>query len=218
MLIDKNTVEADNQMINSGTLSHIGSPTAARRILIVGNSITRHGPKAEIGWERDWGMAASAPERDYVHRLFAMLKADGQDVLFRIKQCAYYERNFRKEGILAEYDGERAFDPHVLIFRIGENVAKEERPLFKDKMRDFVDHICPNGKVIFTTCFWKNPVIDTAIREIAAERGEECVDICFSADEANMALDLFRHRGVGLHPGDVGMERIAEAIFQKLKK
>lgn len=46
-------------MINSSELSFLGNKEAKTKILVVGNSITRHGPLKEIGWERDWGMAAS---------------------------------------------------------------------------------------------------------------------------------------------------------------
>ena len=75
MDIKDNTVSAVGQMVNSSELSFLGNEKAKTRILVVGNSITRHGPLAEIGWERDWGMAASAPEKDYFHKFQDELKA-----------------------------------------------------------------------------------------------------------------------------------------------
>ena len=39
------------------------------RVLFVGNSITLHSPRPQIGWTSNWGMAASARDKDYVHLL-----------------------------------------------------------------------------------------------------------------------------------------------------
>ena len=41
------------------------------RVLVYGNSIALHAPKADIGWTNCWGMAASAPERDLILAAFA---------------------------------------------------------------------------------------------------------------------------------------------------
>lgn len=216
--IKDNTVSAVNQMINSSLVYHLGNPNAKTRILVVGNSITRHGPRAEIGWDGDWGMAASAPEKDYVHRLFALLTNDGQDVFMRVSQCSAWERGFKEDNILHNYDEDRAFNADILVFRLGENVLLADVPYFSSAMRKFVAHICPNGRVIYTTCFWKNGGIDDAVKSLAQEREEVCVDIAFSVQERNMAIGKFAHSGVAMHPSDEGMEEIAKAIFSKLKK
>ncbi len=218
MDIKDNTVSGDNQMVNSSELSFLGNANAKTRVLVVGNSITRHGPLKEIGWERDWGMAASAPEKDYVHRLFAKLTENGQDVYMRIRQCAFWERNFKKENILDYYNEENAFNADVVVFRLGENVLEEDKPAFKEALEKFIPHICPNGKTVFTTCFWKNNIIDEAIEAVAKDRGEVCLDGWLSKDETNMALGQFEHSGVAGHPSDKGMEAIADLIFSVLKK
>ena len=220
MRIEDNTVPADNQMIGSSYVSFLGSPNAKKRILVVGNSITRHGPNKEIGWERDWGMAASAPEKDYVHRLYDMLTADGQEVFMRVSQCASWEMNFRNEedNGLSNNAGDREFSADLVVFCLGENVKKEDKPYFKEPLKQFIDHICPNGKVIFSTCFWKNAIIDDIIKEVALERKAPCIDRFFADDEKNMAIGLFEHEGVAGHPGDLGMEKIAQTIFNQIKK
>ena len=215
--INENTVSAKNQMRNASDVSFLGDPEAKNRILIVGNSITRHGPCKEIGWDRDWGMAASAPEKDYVHLLFSMLTEAGKDVYLRISQCADWEVEFRKGCDLSVYDDDRNFQADIVVFRLGENVAAEDRPYFKEAMPKFIEHICPTGKVFYTTCFWENTVIDRAIQAVAAERGEVWIDACFSKEEANMALGAFEHSGVSMHPSDAGMECIAKAIFEMIK-
>lgn len=60
--IEKNTVKAENRL--NTFINHSGK---GKRIMFVGNSITKHAAKEEIGWFGDWGMAASKEENDYVH-------------------------------------------------------------------------------------------------------------------------------------------------------
>lgn len=208
-----NTVPAENQMINAQDVSFLGRKEASLKILIVGNSITRHGPKAEIGWYYDWGMAASAPENDYVHRLYAMLTAQGRDVCMYVRQAAYWERNFKDPACLSAFEAERAFSADVVIFRLGENVAEADVPFFAPAIRDFVRFLCPDeGRLIFTTCFWKHPGRDDAIRSVAESLHFPCADIACT-EERMMAIGQFEHKGVAGHPSDFGMEMIAKQIF-----
>lgn len=218
MLIEKNTVSAENQMKNATEVFYLGNQNARIKILVVGNSITRHGPCKEIGWEHDCGMAASVPEKDYVHRLYSMLKEDGQDVFMRIRQASFWERNYKKSGVLNNYQDDRNFEADVVVFRLGENILIEDKPFFREGLEKFIQFIAPKtAKVIFTTCFWENEIVDDAIKSYAKDIGAVCVDCCFSKDEKNMAIGQFEHSGVAHHPSDAGMEKIAKAIFETLK-
>ena len=71
--IDKNTVEAINQLKNKFVFLN-EKDNADVRIMFVGNSITLHGVKEDIGWHNSWGMAASSEENDYVHRIVKQLE------------------------------------------------------------------------------------------------------------------------------------------------
>ena len=213
--INNNTVSSENQMKNSSEISFLGDKNAKTKILIVGNSITRHGPKSELGWYRDCGMAASAPEKDYVHRLYSMLKEDGIEVFMRIRQCSYWETHFTEENILDKYDDDRAFRADYVIFRLGDNTvnAPNDIPKFKDAIRDFIEKINNGGKVIFTTCFWHLDSVDEKIREVATELGCPCIELGDLGDDSTMrATGLYEHSGVAWHPSDKGMENIAKRI------
>ena len=65
------------------------------RVLVYGNSIALHGPYPEIGWTNDWGMAASARDRDFAHLVVAGLESQlGERADYRIRNLALLERNF----------------------------------------------------------------------------------------------------------------------------
>ena len=213
MSVKENTVSAENQMVNSSNLSFLGNPNAPIKILVLGNSITRHGPKADIGWEGDWGMAASAPDKDYVHLLYKMCTAAGQDVYMRIRQSAHWERNFLDKNCLSAYADDRDFGADLIIFRLGDNVAEENAPYFQDALNAFMTYLgAKPGKVIFSTCWWDRPELDEPIRQVAKDMGCPCAEtLC--ADPSMKAYGKFQHSGVAAHPGDSGMEMIAQKIF-----
>jgi hypothetical protein len=209
-----NTVPAKDQMIASSVLSFLGKADSPTKILVLGNSITRHGPKEDIGWPYDWGMAASTPENDYVHRLYAKLTKSGRNVLMRIHQSAGWERTFLEPNCLDAYTDDKAFEADVIIFRLGENVLPENAPSLKDATVKLINFLKKDGtRLIFTTCFWEHPEKDTAIKEAAKHFGAPIADI-LCTDDSMMAIGKFEHEGVAGHPGDKGMEMIASKIFE----
>ena len=95
------------------------------KVIIYGNSIALHGPKADIGWTNNWGMAASAPEKDFAHLVVAGLEERrGSRADFRIRNLAGLERNYTADlTAVPELAEDVAWGPDYVVIAIGENVA-----------------------------------------------------------------------------------------------
>jgi len=82
-----------------GCLLSLSAQDAGSKVLFLGNSITKHGPKADIDWTGNWGMAASAETKDFVHLVTAALAAkSGEAPEVMVKNIADYERSDRFPG------------------------------------------------------------------------------------------------------------------------
>ena len=98
-------------------------PSAIRRILFLGNSITLHGPNADIGWTGNWGMAASSEDKDYVHLVTSSLAQHiGARPQIMVRNIADFERNYATYDVDQKMRDLFAFDPDLVILAIGENV------------------------------------------------------------------------------------------------
>ena len=215
-----NNVASSNQLNGNPNVSYEGHD-GGLKVLFVGNSITRHGYRAEIGWYGDWGMAASSKDKDYVHRTIAKLEAKYGSLHVCIAQGSDWERGYENtEAVLNEkYSEVRDFRADIVIIRIGENMPKGSapdcKPQFAEMIRFFASN--ENAKVIVTDSFWRNDPRDGMIKEIAEENGYVFCHICdLELDEANMAIGQFEHKGVAHHPSDLGMDRIADRIVESI--
>ena len=210
-----NTVPAENQLKDLGPVRFEGD--GGFKVLFIGNSITWHGTKTDIDWHGDYGMAASAREKDYVHVLISMLGERLGKISFCIAQLAEWERNYTSDTVLSEkYAAARDFGADIIIVRIGENMPKgsapECKPYFDAMIKYFVTD--KTKKVVLTDSFWRNDARDSMIREIADENGYAFCKISdLEEDPATMAIGQYEHRGVSVHPSDLGMELIAKRIF-----
>ena len=215
----ENTVKAENQVQSNENIFYIGN--TGLRVLILGNSITRHGICPEIGWYGLYGMAASRIENDYVHVLYRRISGK-VDAEFMVCQLADWERTYKNYDLnnLSEM---KKFDADFIIFRLGENVGEvsyEEQNVFSEKLEILIDYLKnKDNRVVFTTCFWENAEIDDAIKKVCGKTGGLLVELGdLGKDPTMKAIGLFEHSGVAAHPGDKGMEAIAERIFDKIKK
>ena len=213
-----------SDMMNPGTplriMEHVDG--GSFKILFYGNSIAMHAPLSTIGWTNDWGMAASAPEKDFVHLVAKGLEArTGGKADWRIRKMYALERNIATNvATVAEIATDVAWGPDYVVIAIGENVPKidstnaaDYRRLLADIARPFASMSKP-PKIVMRAPFWTNEAKAKCTAEAAAEVGAVYVDAGpLGLQDENKALGLFAHKGVANHPGDLGMRRLADLVL-----
>lgn len=218
--IEENTVKATNQLSKKDYI-HI-EENGGLRVLFVGNSITRHGPKAEIGWHHDFGMAASDINKDYVHLILNEL-SENEDVSYCLCQAAEWEWKYKiGSEVLNLYDDAQAFKADIIIMRIIENcnIPDFDGELFEKEYKNLIDYLNYNGmaRIILTTGFWKHPGDDKIIK-VGEDNGYQTIYLGDLGELDEMkAIGRFEHRGVSIHPGDKGMKAIADRILNEIKE
>ena len=217
----------DASRMNSGMMNPGSRLRTAERIrggefkvLIYGNSIALHGPKPDIGWTNDWGMAASAQERDFAHLVVAGLEAKlGKRADFHIRNLAALERNFTTNvATVAEISADVAWRPDYLVIAIGENVRNigaADAPAYRKFLADIARPFAVGGsRIVMRAPFWANAAKAKCTEEAADDVGAVYVDASsLGGKDENKAKGLFWHGGVANHPGDLGMRRLADLIL-----
>ena len=200
---------------------------SAAKVLFLGNSITRHAPKPDIGWTGDWGMAASAAEKDYVH-LMAVELAAATGVVPRtmVSNVADFERGYESFDAEVALAAELAFGADLVVLAIGENVAElstpEARAGFAAAYGRLLQALQRHGKptIVVRSCFWPNEVKDGIMRQASGAAGAVFVDLAALGRDPSHAAKAERpidHPGVAAHPGDKGMRAIADALMAALQ-
>lgn len=158
-----------------GTVERIGG--GEFKVLVYGNSIALHGPLSKIGWTNNWGMAASAPEKDFAHLVVAGLEAKlGKKADFRIRNLAALERNFTTNvATVAEVSADAKWKPDYVVVAIGENAKGVEEAgaaaygkFLADIARPFADS---GARIVMRSPFWRNALKAECTAKAAAEVG-----------------------------------------------
>ena len=197
-----------------------------QRMMVVGNSIMKHGPLPADGWFKNNGMAASAPEKDFVHILTAYLAQEYPQVTVRLSSSGDFERYFsRPEYTYDEFNEPlQTFKPDLIVVRLGENVDEGNvfspigfEPQFRRLLERFASYGGQPVKIICTTSVWRKPQADAIIRRVTAEKGITLVDLSsIVGQDQYYAFNEYANPSVGAHPNDAGMKRIADLIWAKL--
>jgi hypothetical protein len=197
-----------------------------KRMMVIGNSIMNHGPLPAQGWFNSNGMAASAPEKDFVHLLTSRLAQQYPQVTMRLVSGGDFERQFGKpEYSIDEFNEPlQQFKPDLIILRIGENVDEGDvlSPRdFEAQYRKLLERLATYTgqpvKIVCTTSVWKRTQTDIVIRRVATEKGLTLVDLSSMVGQDQFfAFNEYKDAAIGAHPNDNGMKRIADLIWAKL--
>jgi hypothetical protein len=198
-------------------------------ILLIGNSILWHGKAPDIGWVNECGMAASSAENDYAHILFRKLESLMPDrkIKIRLTNAAPFERDMAAFDFNIINKIKQGFISDFIVFQLGENVPYNmDSKLYEEKYTSFINEFKKGNKAVTlcTTPFFPDLKKSIIGRKVALNTKSFLVDLSALSllDEENLAknekdypLDRsqWKVEGIGLHPGNKGMDSIAETIF-----
>lgn len=198
------------------------------KMLFLGNSITLHAPAPDIGWTGNWGMAATAEDKDFVHLLAAdMARSTGTKPEIMVRNIADFERGYTAYDPATALEKELNFHASIVILAIGENVpepaTEKAQAAFAAAARLLMETVKQQGKseVYVRSSFWPHTVKDRLLREASAAAGVTFVDVsALGAVPENAARSerKIEHAGVAGHPGDRGMKALADALFAAIQK
>lgn len=211
----KNDVPATGQLKECDCVSYRIRADADLKIAFLGNSITRHGKAENLGWYGDWGMAASRPENDYVHKLIDKFESAGTKVSYCIANMSEWERTRDMSLLTTRYAEVKSFNADIVIVRLGENAGLTQNlEKFKGCYKQMVRFFSGSAKVVLCDLFWEYEPFDSFVKKFAEENGYAFVKIHDLGNMEEMkAVGKFRHAGVAAHPNDSGMAEIAERIY-----
>ena len=189
-----------------------------RKVLVIGNSIMKHGAAPQLGWNTDWGMAATAEEKDYAHLLHRKISETAKQAKAPELQLA----NLSNEKQMKGWEHLSDNDADVIVIQISDNYrgkqnAEEFQNNYAQMIRDLRGDRDP---IIVCLTNWGGGKLNEMIQAAAKENNALAVDLApLAANPENKAGSEghFTNGGVNWHPGDRGMAAIADAAFTVLE-
>src|ERR1700754_71493 len=186
-------------------------------ILILGNSITQASANPSIGWNNNWGMAATAADSDYVHRLTVQFDKKNSKCKVTAFNIASFETGFANYDFDANLKAYRDSKPDLLIIRIGENVQDGfDATLFDIRYAALVTYFKranPAIQVYAFGSFWPSKgVVDDIMK-----KSSPFLSLSYLGnDRRNYSFGLWVDSGIQNHPSNKGMRLISNAIWQRV--
>lgn len=201
--------------------------------LALGNSVTLP-EENEALWWGSYGMAASAPQNDYVHRVAEHLKAYYGKVNATAVNFQDWEENKLgdRSAYLSTLDGTVTEKLDLITVQLGENITANEASTQNDyeNLVAYLREKAPDATILFLgQILWDNTTVQTIKQQVADAQGipflsfEDIRNV--EIYEAGLGTEVLGDDGtlhpitnevVAAHPNDLGMQLIAERINQTL--
>lgn len=233
--IDKLTTEMNKLDGEITLLQHRGDesidwPLHTYNYLAIGNSITIHG-YADYWWDDDRGMAASTDDNDYVHRVVKALEDTYGEVSSHSYGFSSWETNgYDRAEFLELLDPYLSEEIDLITIQLGENASDLStwEADWSELLR-YVQEKAPDARIIVVGDFWSKEDRDEVKKNAAVAMGITYVSLDGIKDNeeyyaglgtevegSDGLMHVIEHEGVARHPGDKGMEAIAERIIASI--
>lgn len=191
-------------------------------IVFVGNSITRHPPKPEIGWENDWGMAAEKQSSDYVANVRAHFARTFDSVRVATVSIVGFEQGITdRYSLLRKVSDNR---PQIIVVQGGDNIDKS--PAGKSRFVQEYGQLLMGLRQEYGACVpvvcvgpWFSAGTDDLQHQACRAIGAKFVSLRGAYDDPSMHAEKSYPnavRGVRAHPNDKGMKFISDSIIEAL--
>lgn len=238
--LDNTTVMADGTKGVFVTLRNgerVVVPRVPKKALFIGNSLV-------FGMFMRYGMCASAPDKDYYHYVTEYIRKFEPDCVFAKQYGSFFEHSESVEAFDAWfYNDDRSTgkgavenltdDLDLIFLQMGDNVntdlkQKTFNEVTAELLIERIKERCPRARIIWIHGWYNYERTAEKIKELCQRWGIERVDMsglrskeneghaqktCIGADGSVCEVSP---RWV-THPGDLGMQKIADKIIRKLK-
>lgn len=203
-------------------------PNQYNNVLVIGNSITKHG-EAAIWPASDRGMAATKPEYDFCGIMQTQMRLKDNTTTVTRLNAAVWEGNL-SYSLSTLLDGYMTSTTDLVVIRLGENVSNTSG--FEAALNSMIAYIYTvnaNARILITSMFWANEAKDAALKNAATTNGLTYVKISQYGNSAYQeatghytyntdftAISEITNSAVARHPSNKGMCAIANEILGAL--
>ena len=197
--------------------------------LAIGNSITIHNITSY--WWNEVGMAASDGSHDYFHLVSDYLKKNNTPFMgipfgFSVWETQSNDRN----ETLSLLDNYLSSEIDLVTIQLGENAT--DLVTFQEDYVSLIKHVklkAPNARILVIGDFWISENRNELKKNAAEQANVEFISLDGIADNPDFYCGvgatvydeygnehIVEHSGVAKHPGDNGMQQIADRIIEVL--